>query len=139
MAEIRMGKTLAETLAAIGIETKRGNKYGAKPVRIDGFLFASTKEGERYCELKILRDAGKIMDLEVHPLFRFVVNGVKVGRYSSDFSYYDLESGKNVVEDVKGRIPKGWNRTVSLMKACHGIDVVVIGGPKPRKKRHKAG
>jgi hypothetical protein len=140
MARITMGKTLAETLEALGIKERRGRgwKYGAKPVQIDNIEFASQAEGKRYCELKILRDAGKIMELEVHPLFRFVVNGVKVGRYNADFSYHDLETGKDVVEDVKGRIPLGFSKTKRLMRACHGIDVVVIGGPRRRKRRRKA-
>ncbi len=74
----------------------RTHKYNAKPVVIDGIRFASTAEGRRYSELKLLVRAGEINDLELQP--KFPLNAGIV--YIADFSY--CEKGKEVVEDVKG-------------------------------------
>ena len=37
---------------------KMKSKFGAKAVRAEGVFFASKKEYRRWCELKLLRDAG---------------------------------------------------------------------------------
>ena len=48
--------------------------------------------------------AREISDLEVHPKFDLMVNGVKIGRYTADFRY---KKGSDViVEDVKSRATK---------------------------------
>jgi|TARA_Y100000033_G_C2690223_1_gene83364 hypothetical protein len=55
-------------------------------------------------ELEILLRAREISDLEVHPKFDLMVNGVKIGRYTADFRY---KKGSDViVEDVKSRATK---------------------------------
>lgn len=76
------------------------SKYRAIPVVHDGIRFASTKEGKRYLELKMLERAGKIWNLELQPKFDLTINGVKVGRYVGDFSYFDKT--ERVIEDSKG-------------------------------------
>jgi hypothetical protein len=75
------------------------NKFNARPVVIDGRRFASTKEGARFAELRLLEKAGLIRMLEIQPQFICLVNGDKIGVYRADFAY--LEHGKRVVEDVK--------------------------------------
>ena len=40
------------------------SKYRAKLVVIDGRRFASLKEGRKYCDLKLLKHAGNIVDFE---------------------------------------------------------------------------
>ena len=52
------------------------NKFNAVKVVIDGIEFASTTEGNRYEELKMLVRAGLIKDLEVQPVF-ILVKSVK--------------------------------------------------------------
>ena len=88
--------------------------------------FDSRAEAERAVELAALVRAGKIHSLDFQPRFDFVVEGVRVGRYTADFSYWDVERGRAVVEDVK---PKNGHRTEAykirkrLLMACHGVEV----------------
>ena len=46
-----------------------------------------------------------IYDLEIHPVFPLLVNGIKIGRYTADFKYKNA-NGEEVVEDVKSKITK---------------------------------
>lgn len=89
----------------------KAKKYGNKKVEADGFVFDSTKEFNRYYELKLLQRAGKISFLDVHPKFELQPkfrdkNGVahKAITYSGDFSY--TENGVFVVEDVKSDVTR---------------------------------
>ncbi len=87
---------------------RRPNKYKAIKTVVDGVTFDSRKEGRRYRELRLLEQAGVIEDLCLQPHFllqdSYVKNGKSVRKieYIADFSYYDLEKKKFVVEDVKG-------------------------------------
>jgi hypothetical protein len=84
------------------------NKYGNKRVKADGYTFDSQAEYRRYCELKLLEQAGEIIDLEVHPKFSLTPRGldlwsrkpIRPRKYEGDFQYQ--EDGHLVVEDVKG-------------------------------------
>ena len=99
------------------------NKYGNKKVECDGHVFDSKREMQRYCELKLLQQAGKIFNLELQKPFELLpsqyehtgkvyTKGKKAGqpevkcverpvKYIADFVYTD-ENGIVVVEDVKG-------------------------------------
>ena len=63
------------------------NKYNAIKQTYKGEIFDSKKELNRFMELEILLRARKISDLELHPKFDLMVNGVKIGRYTADFRY----------------------------------------------------
>ncbi len=84
------------------------SKYYSKKVVVDGITFDSKKEANRYSELKMLEKAGKIKDLKLQhqfvlqPPFRKNGKAIRAITYVADFTYYDLEKMKNVVEDVKG-------------------------------------
>lgn len=41
----------------------RKNKYHARKVKVDGIVFASQKEADRWRELQLLERAGKITEL----------------------------------------------------------------------------
>lgn len=113
------------TAAEYQATAKRGNKYGAKPVEIDGIRFASRAEGRRYSELTLMLRAGEITDLELQPVYKLEVNGVKIGRYTGDFRYVDAE-GNTVCEDVKGSPSRDYILRKKLVKALHGVDVKEI-------------
>ena len=87
---------------------KKPSKYRAIKTVVDGITFDSRKEGRRYRELRLLEKAGVIKDLCLQPHFllqeAYKKNGKTVRKieYIADFSYYDLEKDKFVVEDVKG-------------------------------------
>lgn len=101
----------------------RRQKYGATRTTVGGMTFASRAEARRYANLLMTEMAGEIRDLECQVLYRFVVNGVKVGRYTADFRYVDVATGEVVIEDVKGFAARDWPLRRNLMLACFGIAV----------------
>ncbi len=88
-------------------ETKR-QKYGNVKTEVDGILFASKLEADRYRMLRMLHEAKIIHDLTLQPAF-VLQEGyrdsrgtyVRPIRYIADFSYVVGEM--HVVEDTKGR------------------------------------
>lgn len=107
---------------------KRWQKYGAKRVKLDGFLFDSKKEANRYGELKLLELRGEICNLEVHPRFPLVVNGVLVCTYVADFRYVNLKPRlpRLTVEDTKGVRTQLYKLKKKLMLALHRIEIVEV-------------
>jgi hypothetical protein len=80
----------------------RRNKFGAKRVTVDGKNFHSQGEAARYCELELLRKAGKITELKTQVKFPLhSPNEDKIGDYIADFTYFE-RGGNHVVEDFKG-------------------------------------
>lgn len=76
----------------------------------DGQKFDSQKEFERWCELRLLERAGKITDLQRQVKYVLIPTQrdedgkllEKECAYWADFAYIETETGKAVVEDVKG-------------------------------------
>lgn len=101
------------------------NKYGAIKVELDGYTFDSRAEARRYFVLKARQERGEISGLQVHPSWPLEVNGVKLGRYSGDFVYWDNERGASVVEDVKSKPTRTRDYVLrrKLMLALHGVTV----------------
>lgn len=106
-------------------------KYGNKKTEVDGILFDSKKEAERYRHLKTLENLGEIRGLERQK--RFVL--IKGERWSdgkkhrdtvyiADFCY--LQGAKLVVEDVKGFRTPVYRIKRELMKSVYGIEVQEI-------------
>ena len=80
------------------------NKYNAIKQTYKGEVFDSKRELKRFMELELLLRAKEISDLEIHPKFDLMCNGVKIGRYTADFRY--KKDGEVVVEDVKSKATK---------------------------------
>lgn len=102
-------------------------KYGNRKVEQDGYRFDSRREAARYQELVLLERAGQIQDLEVHPKYPLVVEGVRIGDYVGDFAY--TEAGRRVVEDVKSaptRRLASYRIKRKLMRALYHIEIVEI-------------
>lgn len=85
------------------------HKYNAVVAEIDGHLFPSKAEANRYQELKLMIQSGEICDLELQPVFilqeSFKDATGKRHRaiaYVADFRYVDVQAGKQIIEDVKG-------------------------------------
>lgn len=83
-------------------------KYRNVPTTIDGIRFASAAESRRYSELKLLVKIEQITDLTLQPRYEIIpkyINAkgekIKAAYYVADFSYYDVERGTWVIEDVK--------------------------------------
>ncbi len=103
------------------IQGKRGNKFNARKVQMDGHTFDSQMEARRYRTLVLMEQAGEILGLRVHVAYQLVVKGVRVCRYEADFVYF--EGGREIVEDVKGHRTREYIIKRKLMKAIHGIDI----------------
>lgn len=98
------------------IQTQRlrpRTKYGNRKKQIDGYTFDSTKEANRYLELKFLLATNKISDLELQKPFvlQDAFRGkdgkwVRDIRYIADFYYFDKEKAEWVIEDVKSSATK---------------------------------
>lgn len=99
------------------------NKFNAKKVYIDGHCFRSQAEGDRYCELKLLKAAGVIKDFDLQPEF-----DIGIGKYTADFmvTYWDHEE----IEEVKGYWTKDAKIRVKLFKEKYPdkILIVIING-----------
>lgn len=80
------------------------NKYHAKKTIVDNIVFDSQKEASRYCELNLLVRAGKISDLRRQVTFELVPKqpDERAVKYIADFVYLDNNTGKTIIEDVKG-------------------------------------
>lgn len=84
------------------------NKYGNKKVKIDGMLFDSQLEANRYFQLKLLEKAKEIKDLrrqvtfELQPKYKKGNKYILPINYIADFVYYDVKKKKTIVEDTKG-------------------------------------
>lgn len=105
---------------------------------VDRIVFDSILEAEHYCGLKLLQSRGVIRSLQIEPEFRFVVNGILVGKFKPDFVYIVVATNATRVEDVKGwkksaktgkllpRVDKGFRLRANLMKACFGLEVEIV-------------
>lgn len=138
---------------AIRYPQQTAAKYNNKKVTYEGITFDSQKEASRYYELKLLQRAGKIQNLELQKEFELIPaqyesferygkkgQRLKDGKrciekscvYKADFTYTDTESGKTVVEDVKGYVDPssaGFAKFVikrKLMLYIHGIRIKEI-------------
>ena len=100
--------TVAEYRALMAEEKTHRAKYNNRVTEVDGIKFDSEREANRYCELKLLEQAGLITDLKLQPEFILQEGFRKRGKwyreikYIADFRYKDIKNGEDIVEDVKG-------------------------------------
>lgn len=82
------------------------SKYHARKTTVDGIVFDSKREADRYLILKGMEEDGAIEDLrrqvryELVPAFDVDGRHYRPVCYVADFVY--RENGREVVEDVKG-------------------------------------
>lgn len=117
---------------------RRGNKFGAVAVVVEGIRFDSKIEAGRWQTLRMLARAGGIRDLVRQVRFPLKVNGTTIGHYVADFVYW-WPNGERVIEDVKGHQTEIFKRSAKHM-AAQG-DPVTVWPPRPvktRKRRVKA-
>ena len=88
-------------------QSQRKSKYNNKKTMVDGIKFDSKKEAEYYCQLKLLKQAGKIKDYRLQPRYElqpaFKKNGKKYRAitYIADFAIINNDGTTEVV-DIKG-------------------------------------
>lgn len=119
------------------------NKYKALKECVDGVTFDSRREARRYRELKMLRDLGAIANIELQPNYPLKIlrpdgtyrdvkirsTGYPNGRrtsYTADFRYQDLETGCQIVEDVKGMDTTASRLRRAVVEAQYGIEILLI-------------
>lgn len=90
-------------------DSPKPHKYNARKKEVDGILFDSTREAKRYLELKVLHQAGAIVEFELQPVFllqeKFRDVSGKLHRkmtYTADFAYRFTGDPRVYVEDCKG-------------------------------------
>lgn len=144
--ESRSGLHSFTTPMSAKLTRKKGNKYNANKVVVDGIEFDSKKESQRYLVLKKAQADGIISDLTLQPKWdampaktetyikhlktkdkvceRTVVKAIQ---YTGDFSY--KKDNVLIVEDVKAcptLLSRDVPLRVKLMKYFHDIDVRLI-------------
>lgn len=105
------------------VDEPKRNKYSAIKTEVDGIIFDSKKESNRYVELRLRQRAGEIEGLRLKPSFDLIVNGELICKYVSDFLYF--ENGERIVEDVKSRATRtrAYSIKRKLMRAIYGIEI----------------
>lgn len=121
-----------------------GSKYKAKKTTIDGIVFDSKHEAERYMHLRYMEKIGVIRGLQCQVKYVLIgaqreesgglyKKGAKKGTpkpgalierecaYIADFVYY--ENGKLVVEDAKGMKTKEYIIKRKMMLYFYGIRI----------------
>lgn len=106
------------------------SKYGARKTEVDGILFDSVAEADRYSQLKLLEYNGDIKDLVLQPAYPLIVNELKIGVYKADFVYRDCKTNQVVVEDCKGFRTREFIMKRKLMQALYGITILETGGKR---------
>ena len=114
-------------------------KYRNQKTEVNGILFDSKKEANRYIELLLLEKAGQIQNLQLQVKFVLIpaqyekvysekrhayVKGDCYERactYKADFVYE--ENGQTVVEDTKGFKTADYRIKRKLMLYMHGIRI----------------
>ena len=121
------------------------SKYRSKKTEVDGIVFDSKKEAQRYQQLKLMEKAGVICNLKRQVKYELVpaqhINGKLVERavtYTSDFEYDELVkarqrtvmvynsgtvTGQHIVEDVKGVQTDVYKIKRKLMLHKYGIRI----------------
>lgn len=99
------------------------SKYRAIPTIVDGIRFASKKEAQRYCTLRLLQEKGFIKELKLQVPF-ILIEKSKHGRqikYVADFTYY--EGNKYIVEDCKGYLTETYKLKRRLLAEKYDIEI----------------
>lgn len=105
------------------------SKYRAKKTVVDGITFDSRKEADRYLVLKGMEEDGLIENLrrqvryELVPAFDVDGKHYRPVYYVADFVYMDKETGKEVVEDVKGMRTDVYRLKSKLFARRYGVSI----------------
>lgn len=105
----------------------RASKYHAKRTSVDGIVFDSKREADRYLVLKGMEKDGAIEDLrrqvryELVPAFDVDGRHYRPVYYVADFVY--VEDGKEICEDVKGMRTDVYRLKSKLFACRYGMNI----------------
>jgi hypothetical protein len=111
----------------------------SRKTEVDGILFDSKAESERYLELKLLEKAGEISDLTLQPEFplqegfRLRKRMIRPMQYTADFQY--KRDGKFYVEDVKGHATEPYRIRRKLFLYIYGTAYHFVETKKVSQRR----
>ena len=99
------------------------SKYGNKRTVVNGVVFDSKHEAERWQELCIMANAGAIKNLQRQVKFEILpkTDKYRARHYIADFAYW--ENGRLVVEDAKGAKTQVYLLKKAMMYQRYGIDI----------------
>ena len=95
-------------------------KYRNKIVIIDDIKFPSQHEADYYGKLKLLIKSGDVISFKRQVIYPFILNGIKIGSYRSDFDVIWAKSGLKVT-DAKGFRTEMYKWKKKMMLAFYGI------------------
>lgn len=112
------------------------SKYHNRKVTVNGEVFDSVKEANRFRELLLLLRAGEITELQRQVTFNLVppqkgldgngqTRSERSIKYVADFTYKD-RNGNTVVEDTKGVRTKEYVIKRKLMLFVRGICITEV-------------
>jgi len=101
-----------------------GHKYHARKTEVDGIVFDSKKEAERYRQLLLLQRAGEITGLQIQVPYVLIEKSKygKTIKYIADFVYRE-KNGEQIVEDTKGVKTPVYRLKKRLMAEIYGIEI----------------
>ena len=109
---------------SVAVKKKKKSKYNNNKIEVDGEVFDSEKEANRYQDLKKLLKVGEIGLLERQAEYQLNEGGVFSYLYIADFVYVEAKTGKTVVEDCKGFRTAEYLKKKRLMKKIYGIEIL---------------
>lgn len=119
---------IREALAARS-GARRKSKYGVAPAAertVDGICFDSKAEAARWCVLRAMERAGRIVDLERQVSYVLIKpyarkDGTRCAgiRYRADFRYLEAGTSKTIVEDVKGVATEAYKVKRALLESLY--------------------
>lgn len=120
------------------------NKYGNKPITVDGVRFDGLNEHRRWCFLQLMEKAGEISNLRYHVKFelipqitkeeivhlktkdKVVTKVVQSARYyEADFAYLN-KKGEEIVEDFKGQETALFKFKAALFFYRYGKQITIV-------------
>jgi len=109
----------------LNFSRKRGSKYNARATFVGSLRFHSKGEADRWQQLCLLEKSGSISNLRRQVPFKLLAwspwGPEQIGTYKADFTYRDMKTNEEVVEDFKGCRTAHYARTARILKANYAI------------------
>lgn len=103
-------------------KAKQPRVRNAQRTEVDGIVFDSKREAQRWHELQMEQKAGHISALRRQVRFPIVVNETLICEYVADFVY--TRKGVREIADAKGFRTEVYRLKRKLMLACYGEEIV---------------
>jgi hypothetical protein len=109
-------------------EAAKGSKFGAIPTtNAQGEKFRSQLESTYYDRMKLLKQAGEVLDFQREVRFELIVNDIFICAYICDY-IVTWKDGRVEHIDCKSAatMTQVYKLKKQLMLACHGITLVEV-------------